>query len=182
MRHHLCSVLMQMLPRFIVHHTPVQFRGLRIITLLTLMSIVALPAHDVIGNGVWRLSSVWPEFVDEAVRRILLVMIVIGIATQVTVKVETAVVPGHEGTIDGDLVQVDANPMVLGISVEEHTELEQRVWRVFDAGNHAAGAKGRLFNVAVVVFGVLVKDKATEFVHLSMLAYINEWCQKKHGN
>ena len=41
-----------------------------------------------------------------------------------------------QGTVDGDLMQVYADAVVLRVAVEEHSELEEWIRRVFDAGNH----------------------------------------------
>jgi len=94
----------------------------------------------------------------------------IGIDAHWTVKVETTVVAGHERAVDGNLVEVDPDTMVLSVAIEEHTELEQRVWRVFDARDHASRGESGLFNIPMIVFGIFVQNEATKFMHLELLA------------
>jgi len=65
-----------------------------------------------------------------------------------------------------DLVQIDANAVVLGVSVKEHTELQQRIRTVFDTWHHAARRECCLFNISVEVLGVLVQHHAAEVMHL----------------
>jgi len=62
-------------------------------------------------------------------------------------------------------VQVDTDTVVLGIAVEEHAELQQRVGRVLNTRNHGAWREGGLFDIAVVVLRVLVEHQAAELVH-----------------
>jgi hypothetical protein len=64
------------------------------------------------------------ELMRKAVGGILLVTSVVGIHSHLTVKIETRVRAGHEWTVDGHLMKVDANPMILRIAVEEHAELK----------------------------------------------------------
>lgn len=45
---------------------------------------------------------------------------------------------GGKGGGTWNLVQVYADPVILRIAVEEHPELEEGVWAVFDPGDHAA--------------------------------------------
>ncbi len=94
----------------------------------------------------------------------------IGIDAHWTVEVETTVVAGHKRAVDGNLVKVDANAMVLSVAIEEHTELEQRVWRVFDSRDHASRGESGLFNIPMIVFGISVQDEATKLMHLELLA------------
>ena len=90
----------------------------------------------------------------------------VGIRPHRTIKVQTGVAVCHEGAIDGYLVKIDADAMILSIAVEEHAELEERIWAVFNTWYHAARRKGGLFNIAMEVLGVLVEDEATKLVHL----------------
>lgn len=94
----------------------------------------------------------------------------VGIDTKLTVEIETTVVTGHKRAVDGDLVQIDANAMILGVAIEEHAELKQRVWRVFDARDHAPWGECGLFNITVIIFGVSVENQAAKLMHLEMLA------------
>lgn len=65
-----------------------------------------------------------------------------------------------------DLVQVDADAVVLRVSVEEHTKLQQRIRTVFDTGDHAAGRECCLLDISVEILGILVQDHAAEVMHL----------------
>lgn len=159
---------MQMIPRLIAHNALVKLCCLRILALLPLVSIMALPADDVIRDSVRRLGSIRSEFVAKAVWRILLVASMVGITAQWTIEVEAAVVAGHEWAIDGHLVEIDPDAMVLSVAVEEHAELKQGIGRILDTGNHAAGAEGGLLDITVIVFGVFVEDQSTKLVHLGM--------------
>ena len=156
-RHHLCCIFLEMCSRRIVSDALTKLRSLFILALLTLVGIVTLPAHDVVGNGVRRLSNI-SEFFAEAIRRILLVVCVVSIATQLTVEIEAAIVACHERTIDGDLVKVHSDVRILGVKVEEHTELEQRVGRASDTRGHATEAESGLFDVALIVLWGFIED------------------------
>ena len=156
---------MRMFPRGIAHDALVQLRGLGVLALLALMRVMALARDDIVRHGVRRLGDVGSEGVFEAVGHVLLVAGMIGVSAHRAVEIQASVLAGHEGAVDGDLVQVNADTVVLGVAVEEHAELEQRVRAVFDAGDHASGGKGGLLDVAVVVFRVLVEDEVAEFVH-----------------
>ena len=149
---------MQMGSRCIGHDALIELGGLCILALLPLMRIVTLPTHDIIGNAVRRLSSIWSELVAEAVGRVLLIARVVSIAAQLTVKVEAAVVACHERAVDGNLVKVHSDTMVLGVPIEEHAELEQRIGRVFDTRDHTTGTESGLFDVTVIILWVFVED------------------------
>ena len=124
---------MSMLSRGIIHDTPVEFRSLRILALLPLVRVMGFPRDNVIGNRVRRLRGIGPESVLEAVGHVLLVASMIGVGAHWSVEVEAGVVARHEGAVDGYLVEIDADAMVLGVAVEEHAELEEWVWAIFDA-------------------------------------------------
>lgn len=64
------------------------------------------------------------------------------------------------------LMQIHAETVVLRVAVKEGSKLQQHVWAVFNAGDHAAGGKRSLLDIAVVVLRVFVKDEFAEFVHL----------------
>ena len=127
------------LPPFRRHDPAPQLLGLVILVLLRLMPVVALAAHHIVRDLVRRLSNIRTELVREAVGVVLLVSSVVGIDTHLTIELERRERLRHEGAIDRNLVEVYSNAMVLGVAVEEHAELEQRVGRVFDTGDHAAG-------------------------------------------
>jgi len=64
-----------------------------------------------------------------------------------------------------DLVVVSASKtMILGIAVEEHAELEQRVGTVFDSWDHSAGREGSLINVTMIVLWVLIDSEFAKLV------------------
>lgn len=166
MRHHLRSVLVQMLPRCVVHHTLVELGCLRILTLLALMRIVTLPRHDVVGDLIRRLGGVRAERMLEAVGYVRLIPSMVRIGSHLPVEVETLILPGHERAVDGDLVQIDADAVILRVAIEEHTELEERVRRVLDPRDQAARGKGGLFHITVKILRILVEHKAAKLVHL----------------
>lgn len=166
MRHHLRGVLVQVLPGSVVHYALVELGRLRVLALLAFVRVVALPRHDVVRDLVRRLGSVGPERMLETVGYVRLVPGVVRVAAQGTVEVEALVLPGHEGAVDGDLVQIHADAVVLRVTVEEHAELEERVGRVLDTRDHTAGGKGGLLYITVIVLRVLVEHKPAELVHL----------------
>lgn len=155
-----------MLPGFVVHHTLVELGRLRVLALLAFVRVVALPRHDVIRDLIRRLGGVGPERVLEAVGCVRRVARVVRVAAQGAVEVEALVLPGHEGAVDGDLVQIHTDAVVLRIAVEEHAELEECVGGVLDTWDHTAGGKGGLFYITVIVLRVLVEHQAAELVHL----------------
>ena len=166
MRHHLRGILMQMLPRRIIHDTLVEFGGLRILALLAFMRIVTLPRHDVVGHLIRRLGGIGTECMLEAVGYVRLVSSMVRIAAQGAVKIEALVLSGHEGAVDGDLVQINTDAVVLRVAVEEHAELKEWVGRILDTWHQAARGKSGLFYVAVIVLRVFVQHETAELVHL----------------
>ena len=165
-RHHLCGVLVQVLPCCVVHDTLVELGRLRILALLTFMRIMTLSRHDVVSYLIRRLGRVGAERMLEAVGCVGWIPSMIRIAAQCAVEVETLILPGHEGAVDGNLVQIDADAVILRIAVEEHAELEEWVRGVLNTWDQAARGKCGLLYVAVIILRVLVKYKAAKFVHL----------------
>jgi len=55
--------------------------------------------------------------------------------------------------------------MVPRITVEEHAELQQRVWLFLDAGNHAARRESCLLHVGVEILRILVQHQSANLVH-----------------
>lgn len=91
---------------------------------------------------------------------------VVGVDPHGAVKVVRRVEVGHERTVDGDLVDVGGlQSVVLGVSVEECSPLEQGVGRELDTGDEGTGGEGGLFDVSVVVFRVSVELHVTDFLH-----------------
>ena len=130
------------------------------------MGIVTLPRHDVVRYLIRRLGDVGAERMLETVGYVRLIPSMVRITAQLAVEVETLVLPGHEGAVDGNLVQIDTDAVILRIAIEEHAELEERVRRVLDTRDHAARGKGGLFYITVIVLRILVEHKAAELVHL----------------
>lgn len=89
----------------------------------------------------------------------------IGVSPHRTVKVQAGVLTGHERAVDGDLVQIDTDAVILGIAVEEHAELQQWVRAILDARYHASRGECRLLDVPVIILWVLVEDEVSELVH-----------------
>ena len=89
----------------------------------------------------------------------------IGVRSHRTIKIKARVLTGHERAVHRDLMQIDTDTVILGITVEEHAKLEQRVRAILDARYHASRGECRLLDVAMVVLWVLVEDKIPEFVH-----------------
>lgn len=141
-----------------VHDTPVKFRSLCILTLLAFMRVMGLPGNNVVGDRVRGLGSVRSEGMFEAVRHVLLVAGMVGIDAHWSVEVEAGIIAGHEGAVDWHLMEVDANAMVLSVTVKEHAELKKRVRAIFDAWHHAAGAECSLLHIPMVILGVFVQD------------------------
>lgn len=166
MRHHLRGVLVQVLPGSVVHYALVELGRLRVLALFAFVRVVALPRHDVVRDLVRRLGGVGPERMLETVGYVRLVPSVVRVAAQGAVEVEALVLPGHEGAVDGDLVQIHADAVVLRVTVEEHAELEERIGRVLDTRDHTAGGEGGLLYITVIVLRVFVEHKATKLVHL----------------
>ena len=155
-----------MLPCRVVHDTLVELGCLRILALLTFMRIMTLSRHDVVRYLIRRLGDVGAESMLEAVGYVGLIPNMIGIATQCAVEVKTLILPGHEGAVDGHLVQIHADTVILRIAVEEHAELEEGVRRVLNTWHQAARGECGLLYVTVVILRVLVEYKAAKFVHL----------------
>lgn len=133
------------------------------------MPEMALSANNVVRNSVRCLCYIRAEFMSKAVWRVLFIAGVVGIGSHLAVKIQGRVGLGHKRTINGHLMQVDANTMVLGIAVEEHAELEQRIWRILDAWHHASRRKGGLLDITVEVFRVLVQNEPAEFLHWELV-------------
>ena len=147
------------------HDARVQLARLVVVVLLALVPEVGAAAADGVGGLVGRLGGVVAELGDEGRGHVLRVAGRVGVHTHRAADVGAAVGHGHEGTVDGDLVQVDADAVVLRVAVEEHAELQERVGGVLDTRDHGAGREGGLLDVAVVVLGVLVEDQAAELLH-----------------
>ena len=130
------------------------------------MCIVTLPRHNVVRYLVGRLSSIGAESMLEAVGYVRLIPSMVRIDAQLTVKVEALVLPGHEGAVDGNLVQIYTDAVILCIAIEEHAELKEWVRRVLDTRDHTARGKGGLFYITMIVLRVFVEHKAAELVHL----------------
>lgn len=134
------------------------------------MPVVALATHHVVADLKGCFRSVRAELVRETIGRVLLVARMVRIDAHLAVEIERRIRLRHERAIHRNLVQIDADAVVLRIAVEEHAELEEGVGRVFDAGDHAAGRESGLFDVAVEVLRVLVEHQAAEFLHGELLA------------
>ena len=130
------------------------------------MRIMTLPRHNVVRHLIRRLGGVGAERMFETVRYVRLIPSMIRIATQCAVKIETLVLPGHKGAVDGNLVQIDTDAVILRIAIEEHAKLQERVRRVLNTRNHAARGKGGLFYITVIVLRILVEHKTAELKHL----------------
>src|SRR5882757_419998 len=108
---------MEIVALAIRHISCVQFSCLIVVREFSFVMIVAFPRDDVIGDHVRGFSSVWTELVLERVGHVLRVPGMIGIVTLLSVKVERTKGTGHEWTVDGNLMQVHTNPMVLCVTV-----------------------------------------------------------------
>jgi hypothetical protein len=53
-------------------------------------------------------------------------------------------------------MQIDPDPVILCVTIEEHAKLQQRIRAVLDPRHHASRREGGLFYVSVEVLGVLV--------------------------
>lgn len=78
----------------------------------------------------------------------------------ITVKVGD----GAEGAVDGDFFGVDAHAVAASVVVGEQARLQDGVVGRFPAGDHVGRAEVRLFDLGVVVFGVLGQGDAADFV------------------
>jgi len=56
--------------------------------------------------------------------------------------------------------------MILRITIEEHAELQKRIWAVLNAGYHTARGESSLFDITVVILGILVQYEFSEFLQL----------------
>lgn len=56
--------------------------------------------------------------------------------------------------------------MILGVPVEEHAELQKRIWAIFDSWHHATWREGSLLYITMEVLWVLVQSELAEIVHL----------------
>lgn len=65
-------------------------------------------------------------------------------------------------------MQIDTNPVILCVTVEEHAELQQRIRAVLNSRHHASWREGGLFYVSVEVLGILIQDQLAKFMQLSM--------------
>ena len=155
---HLGGVGVQVLARLVAHDALVEFAGLVVFAQLALVPVVGFARDDVVGDFVRCFGDVRAELVLEAVGSVLLAAAVVGVDAHGPVGVHGAEGAGHEGAVDGDLMQVDADAVVLGVAVEPASVLQQGVGRVFDSRYHGAWGEGGLFDVAVVIFGVFVEN------------------------
>lgn len=135
-RHHLGGVGVQVLALLVGHNTKVELARLVVFAELALVVVVTLAGDDIVGDLVGCLCNIGAELVGERVGVVLLVACMVSIHTHCAIEVDRGVRPSHEGTIGGNLVQVDTDAVVLSISVEEHAELQKRVWRVLDTRDH----------------------------------------------
>jgi hypothetical protein len=69
-----------------------------------------------------------------------------------------------------NLVEIDTNAMILRITIKEHPKLEELIWAVLNAGNHAPGRESRLLNIAMIILRILVQDKFSKFLHLLFMS------------
>lgn len=115
MRQHLRRVRVQIRARLVVHDTLIQLARLVVLAELALVVVVGLARDDVVRDFVRRFRDFGRELVGEAVRRVLLAAGVVGVDAHGAVNVERTVGFGHEGAIDGNLVQVDTDAVVLGL-------------------------------------------------------------------
>src|SRR4051812_31478948 len=67
-------------------------------------------------------------------------------------------------------MQIDSDPVVLRVAVEEHAKLQKRIWGVFNAGNHASRGEGGLFHVSMEILRVLVEHKAAKLLHWKLFS------------
>lgn len=159
------GVILCVVPLLITHHASVQLPSLIVLTALSFVEMVALSGENVVRDLDWGFCAVWAEFVDVGIWYPVGVPACVCIATERAIEVDAGVASGHERAVDGDLVEVDTETVVLGIAVEECSELEEHVWGGFDSGDHATGREGKLFDVPVVILGVLVQHELSKFVH-----------------
>lgn len=63
--------------------------------------------------------------------------------------------------------------MILGVAIEEHPELQERVRAVLYAWDHRSRRESRLIDVTMVVLRVLVKVELAKFLHLLSMTISN---------
>lgn len=160
------SVIVQLLASTLIHHLFIQSPWLIVFGRLAFVVEMGFASDVVVCQLVRRLGNIWSELVHKAVRDILWVHAVIGIHAHLTIKIQGRIGRGHKRTVDGNLVEVDADSVILRIAVEEHAELQQGVRAVFNAGDHASRGECRLFNIAMEILGVLVEAEFTELLKL----------------
>ena len=158
------------LASLVVHDARPELSSLRVLRLLTFVREMALAADNGIADLIRRFCNIRAELVDEAVGHVLRVPTVIPVTAELPIETKRRHRLGHEGAVDGDLVHIGANAMVLRITVEKHAELQERIRAVFDAWDHTAGGEGRLLNIAVVILWVLVQGKLPKVVHGELIA------------
>lgn len=127
------------------------------------MLVMVFLVYNVVVDSIWCFGCVGFEFVSKVVGCILFVIGMVGIWFYGIVKVEWGVVFGYEGVVDGDLVEVDIDVVILGVFVEEYVELEKWVGWIFNVGNYVVGGEGGLFDVVGEVFGIFVEDEVVKF-------------------
>lgn len=167
----------------VVQDFVVKVASLLVIAVLPFMPEVRLAGNDVASDKVGCLSGVGAELVGKRVGGIVRIHAGIGVSPEGTGEIDGGVAVRHEGAVNGNLVQIDPEAMVLRVPIEEHAELQQAVGRVFNARNHGARGEGGLFDIAVVILGVLVEDDSANFVHREEGAGPNlcnvEWVKAK---
>jgi hypothetical protein len=122
---HLGRVGVQVGALLVAHDALVQLTGLIVLAELALVPVVGLARDDVVGDLVRCFGDVRAEFVLEGVGGVLLAAAVVGVDAHGAVRVDAAEGTRHEGAVDGDLVQVDADAVVLGVAVEPAAVLQE---------------------------------------------------------
>ncbi len=87
------------------------------------MMIMAFPADDIVSDCVKGFGGIGTKLVLERVGHVLWVSGMVCVVAGRAVEVQGAVGAGHERAVDGELVQVYADAVVLCVAVEEHAEL-----------------------------------------------------------
>lgn len=100
--------------RIVVHHPPPQLLGLRVFGLLAFMREVRLSGDTVVCKLIWCLGHFRAELVSEAVGHVLGIAGVVPVDTHLTIKVERGNGIGHEGPVDGDLIDQCSDAAVCG--------------------------------------------------------------------
>ena len=104
--------------RSIVHHTLVQLSSLRIFRIFTFVRVVGFTRNDVVGHSVGCFSSVWSKGHFEASGDALLYTSEVGIHAHRSIRIGAGVVASHESAMDGNLMQIDVDAVVLRVSIE----------------------------------------------------------------